>query len=156
MALPYNFEKKYSFSQENYPQINSNYLRTAIFNVFAQDKFVNETDGKISFSSNNTLVNADYGELGSTSYSSIAYASLNNALYNDFTLDSNGRDNISKTSISKFGSVSTWDLNSSFGGTWVSEAVSLFYSKSADNTGRTDDPKLVVTYWIPYDSHSIL
>ncbi len=57
MALPYNFEKKYTFSQEDYPQINANYLRTAIFNVFAEDKFIDEQENKITFSSNNTLVN---------------------------------------------------------------------------------------------------
>jgi len=57
MALPYNFEKKYSFSQEDYPQINANYMRTALYNVFATDKFVDEKENKISFSSNNTLVN---------------------------------------------------------------------------------------------------
>ena len=57
MALPYNFEKKYTFLQEDYPQINANYLRTAIYNVFAADKYIEETNEKITFSSNNTLIN---------------------------------------------------------------------------------------------------
>jgi len=57
MALPYNFEKKYSFSQEDYPHININFLRTAIYNVFAPDKFIEEKENKITFSSNNTLIN---------------------------------------------------------------------------------------------------
>lgn len=60
MALPYNFEKKYTFSNEEYPQINSNYLRTAIFNVFAKDKFIEEIEEKITFSSNNSLINFRY------------------------------------------------------------------------------------------------
>lgn len=57
MALPYNFEKKYVFTQEDYPQIKASYLRTGVFNVFAEDRFIEEEEGSIKFSSNNTLIN---------------------------------------------------------------------------------------------------
>lgn len=96
--------------------------------------------------SNTALVNADYGQLGSTDFGSVAYAGYSISAYNDITLNSDGRANISKTGVSKFGTRTSWDLNNSFTGAWVSGADSNFQAYFADETGTTRDPKLVVTY----------
>lgn len=99
-------------------------------------------------SSNNTLVSADYWQLGSTSFANISYASFSTAWYNDLTLDANGIANVSKTWISKFGSRLWWDINGSFTGTWSSWQITQIHCFFADNTGTSQDPKLVVTYTV--------
>ena len=97
--------------------------------------------------STTALENADYGQLGSTSFSSIAYASLTITGYNDFTLNASGISNISKTGISKFGGRTGWDLNNDTTGlSWVSSTFYQFNCYYSNNTGTTNDPKLVVTY----------
>lgn len=96
---------------------------------------------------NNDIATADYSQFGSTSFANIVYASLSTAGYNDFTLDANGRANVSKTGVSKFGQRSSLDLNNS--ATWASFGASYFYWQCADSSGTSTDPKLVVTYSIP-------
>lgn len=96
--------------------------------------------------SNNAVVSGDYSQLGSTVFSSITYSSYSISAYNDFTLDANGIANVSKTGISKFGTRMSWDTDGSFGGSWSAVANSSLNAKSADETGTTNDPKLVVEY----------
>jgi hypothetical protein len=99
--------------------------------------------------SNTDLVNSDYGQLGTTVFASISYASYNGSAYNDFTLDANGIANISKTDVSKFGGRVNWDTDNSFGGSWISLGQVRFNNYCADQTGTDSDPKLVVTYILP-------
>lgn len=112
--------------------------------------------------SNNNLVSADYGQLGSTVFASIARASLNAVNwwgwggYNNFTLDSNGIANVSLTGISRFGSRLNWDTDNSFWGSWSSNASSYYNSYLADQTGTTNDPKLVITYTLPIANNNFL
>lgn len=94
----------------------------------------------------NNLVNADYAQLGATSFANIAYASFSTVAYNDFTLDANGKANINVSGISKFGAITDWDLNNSFTGSWVSGQVSFTQWSAADEAGTTQDPKLTGTY----------
>jgi hypothetical protein len=96
--------------------------------------------------SNNTLVAADFGQLGSTDFGSVTYASFSLTAYNDITLNSSGIANINPTGISKFGARGGWDLNNNFTGTWSSFGHCYYYLYFADQTGTTKDPKLVVTY----------
>jgi hypothetical protein len=98
--------------------------------------------------SNNNLVSADYGQTGSTPFASVTYSSWTSSVYNDFTLDSNGIANVSKTGISKFATRLNWDTDNSVGGTWVSGAEVYFDTKGADASGTTQDPKLVITYTV--------
>ena len=102
--------------------------------------------------SNNIIVAADYSQLGTTTFANIAYASFSSTAYNDFSLDSNGIANISLTSISKFGTRLSWDINNSFTGTWVSTGQSYIYYRHADTAGTTQDPKLTITYTVPSSS----
>ncbi len=104
---------------------------------------------------NDNLANADYGQLGAVSFSSMAYASFSIAGYNDFSLNASGIANISKTGISKFGCKNGWDLAGSFGGTWGATNVLSFTGYFADQTGTTSDPKLVVTYTLPGEDEGI-
>lgn len=93
--------------------------------------------------SNTDLVVGDFDQVGSTSYASINLASLSQTAYNDFTLDSNGRGNISKTGVSKFGGRSGLDFDT---GTMSSGNDNIFAHYEADATGTANDPKLVVTH----------
>lgn len=106
--------------------------------------------------SNTVLVNADYGQLGSTSFANIAYASWSTTAYNDFTLDANGEANISKTGISRFGSRMGWDIGGTFGGAWASNDYTFFQFYTADQTGTTNDPKLSVIYSVSSPSQVII
>ena len=101
--------------------------------------------------SNNALVAADYGQVQTTSFGSITYANFSTSGYNDIALNSSGLSNINKTGISKFSFQLNWQINNSFTGTWDSWALSYMHSYSADQTGTTQDPKLVVTYLVVYD-----
>jgi len=96
--------------------------------------------------SNNEIVNADYSNLGTTVFSSIAQSSLSTGAYNDFTLDTNGEANIDVSGISKFGGRTSWDTDNSFGGSWSSGAVLNMIMRSADQAGTSNDPKLTITY----------
>lgn len=96
--------------------------------------------------SNTEIINADYGTLGSTSFSSASWADFSTSSYTDFTLNSSGLNNISKTGISKFGTMTDWDFDGSFGGSWSSGDSCGVGVRTADKTGETEDPKLVVTY----------
>lgn len=94
----------------------------------------------------NNLVNADYGQLGTTSFGNVAYADYSITGYNDITLNASGISNISKTGISKFGTRLSWDINNNFTGTWASGANSrLSYNAVAFGSNF---PTLVVTYTV--------
>jgi hypothetical protein len=129
-------------------------ISSAVFSVYGTDKAngLGSPDYDVVAStpaSNTTLAAADYGQLGTTVFASVAYASYDTAGYNGFSLDTNGIANVSKTGVSKFGARLSWDTDGSFGGSWGSAQGTRFNSNTADATGTTNDPKLVVTYTIP-------
>lgn len=96
---------------------------------------------------NTALVNADYNlaVFGTTSFGSITYANWSALAYNDITLDANGRANVSKTDVSKFGFRNDADMNNS-PPTWGASKVMQIGGFYADQTGTDKDPKLVVTH----------
>jgi len=98
--------------------------------------------------SNTEQAAADYQTVGSTAQcdSAIAYASWSTSGYNDFTLNTTGKGNISKTSISKFSCrEATYDVANS-APTWSSGKGYEMNGYYSHRTGTTNDPKLVVTY----------
>src|SRR3989344_2644202 len=98
--------------------------------------------------SNTALVGADYGQIGTTSQtgSPISYSSYSTSAYNDFTFNATGRGNVSKTSISKFGArIANYDAANT-APTWVTGDSWSLQGYYADQTGTSNDPKLVVTY----------
>lgn len=106
--------------------------------------------------SNTTIAASDYAlaKFGSTSFASMTIASFNaGGAYNDFSLNSNGLSNINKTGISKFAGMASGDLNN-VEPTWASATNGFAVIYFADQTGTSNDPKLVVEYseaaaWTP-------
>ena len=92
--------------------------------------------------SSNTLVAGDFGNVSFTAFATIAQSSLSQSAYNDFTLDSNGIANVSKTGISKFACI--YEVDRAI--TTITGVDNIFNFKPADTSGTTNDPKLVVTY----------
>jgi hypothetical protein len=94
---------------------------------------------------------SDYSNFGTTEFSSdISYASFSTSGYNEFSLNSSGIANISKTGISKFGTrESTYDAPNSEPTATNDNQESGFTVSFADTAGTTSDPKLVVEYSLP-------
>lgn len=101
--------------------------------------------GAATPAANNTLAASDYGQCGSTSFGSVAYADYNTGGYNDIVLDANGIANVSKTGISRFCTRLSWDMLNS-APTWASNKHTYIYGYFTDNSGTTNDPKLTVVY----------
>ena len=93
--------------------------------------------------SNNNLVAADYDNFGTTIFAQRAYDATTTGSYRSWTLNSSGLAAINKTGISKF---ALRDNDYDTGGTdpGANEYEINFYT--ADRTGTSEDPKLVVTY----------
>lgn len=97
--------------------------------------------------SNTTLVNDDYDQFGTTEFSTaVNVSSISDGSYTDFTLNASGISNISKTGVSKFGIRTVNDLSNSEPGTRAANYYSIVSWRSADYTGTSSDPKLVITY----------
>lgn len=94
--------------------------------------------------SNTALVDADFDQVGSTSFGSISLASWTGSAYNGISLNASGLANISKTGVSKFGQRIGGDLNNS-----APSSADRVQTYMADQTGTANDPKLEVTYSIP-------
>ena len=100
--------------------------------------------------SNTAITTADFDKnlFGTTAFSTITYAAIITAgvdVYTDWVLNASGITNISKTGVSKFGGRPLGDINNTTpaGRNYIDQ----WYS--ADNTGTTKDPKLVITYTYP-------
>lgn len=102
--------------------------------------------------SNTSLAASDFSNCGSVAQcdTAITYAGWSSSAYNDFTFNATGRGNISKISISKFSfRNANYDVAAS-PPAWVSGAASYYSIYMAEQTGTTNDPKLVVTYNIDF------
>ena len=100
--------------------------------------------------SDTDLVTADYDQVGTTAFSTgIPAGSFSTTAYNDFALNASGLAAISTTGISKFGARGgVYDVPNSTP-TWGSGQSQDFIGFFADQTGTTNDPKLVVTHAAP-------
>jgi len=116
---------------------------TAKFNALGADNF--HVCGATP-NGTNTVIDSDYGQLASTAFGSVVYASFSTAAYNDITLNSNGEANVAMEGKTSYGTRLGWDLNNSFGGTWASNSTTALRSFMADRAGTGNDPKLVVTF----------
>lgn len=103
--------------------------------------------------SNNDLVAGDYDNVGATSFSNLSMGSWTPGagIYHNFTLDANGRANISQTGVSKFAARVNRDLANSAPTGGNSRGIYF-----ADQAGTTNDPKLVVTYTLPTSTGNLL
>lgn len=100
----------------------------------------------------NTLATTDYLSAftidGATRLATGIAISSWNAVnsYTDFTLNASGVAYVSKTGNTFFGTRLKWDVDNSFTGTWSSTAETFVQVFTADQSGTTSDPKLVVEH----------
>lgn len=90
----------------------------------------------------------DYDSFGTTAFATaISYASWSTTAYNDFTLNASGIANIDKGGTSYFGAINdNYDRQDSEP-SWVGgNELSFISGYYADQTGTTNDPKLVVEH----------
>jgi len=97
--------------------------------------------------SNTDLVIGDFQQVGNIkqSDSGITYAAFSITGYNDITFNATGIGNISKTGISKFGCKCGADFSDTQP-EWTASTASYVWGYYAEQTGTSQDPKLVITY----------
>lgn len=98
---------------------------------------------------NNNIVAADYAQVGSTRYAdaditTVAWDPVDGH-YNTWTLNAAGLAAISVTGISKFCTRMKADMDNA-APTWASNGRENVIARSADQTGTTSDPKLVIVH----------
>lgn len=98
--------------------------------------------------STTTLANADFSQCGSVAQcdTAITYSGWSTSAYNDFTFNSTGRGNISKTGMSKFSARNANHDVAASQPTWGSGKNDQMEGSYSNTTGTTSDPKLVITY----------
>ena len=122
---------------------------TARSNFYSQSVVV---DRKVPTTAND-IANGDYDVSGwggiEQASNRITIASWSTTAYNDFTLNSTGIGNISKTGISWFGLRLSGDFDNSEPSPWQSVANATASGNFAERTDTTQDPKLVMVYTVP-------
>lgn len=106
--------------------------------------------GSATPAASDNLANSDFGNLGSTSFGSIAYAAWTaDGGYDDFTLNASGVAHLqaNRTGYCFLGVRLNWDMNNTTTGlTWSSGLDTRYEGIYADQAGTSRDPQLVVTY----------
>jgi hypothetical protein len=108
--------------------------------------------------SNTALVAGDYDSLGTTRLSdNVTIASLadDQATYDTWTLNSSGLAAISKTSITKFGLRTGWDIDNTEP-SWTANGEVYVAMLSAEGGYPNKQPRLVITYTLPFTSKTIV
>ena len=104
------------------------------------------------------LANDDYNIAGwdgvEQASNRITVASWSITVYNDFTLNAAGLSNVNKTGVSWLGVRLSGDFDNSEP-SWLSVTDASVTGNSADQTGTTQDPKLVIVHTGPPPSGSI-
>lgn len=102
--------------------------------------------------SSGTPALGDYSKFGTTDYATrITYAGFSTSAYNDWTLNTTGKSAIATGvgAVTKIGVRNGQYDADNVAPTWASNANNYFQAYYADQTGTTNDPKLVVTYSVP-------
>ena len=123
----------------------------SVYGNFKDDNLSATPDANVytsSPASDTAVASGDHGSYGSTPQcdTAVTYTNWTITGYNDFALNSTGRGNISKTGISKFGLRNAKHDVAASAPNWVSNVGSQIRAWSADKTGTSNDPKLVITY----------
>jgi hypothetical protein len=103
------------------------------------------------------LQSSDYAVagFGSVDMGSLTYAAYSTSAYNDITLNTDGENNISKTSVTSYGARFGWDFNNNFAGV-AGNGQNYYRCRYASNTGTSEDPKLTITYTVPGNYANLL
>ena len=128
-------------------------ISAATFSLYVTGKSNFDNDGNDTLNivsstpaANTAVVNGDYDSLGTTLYASAAdITSVTTSAYNVFTLNSTGRDAITKTSATKFGIREGHDINNDTVTPGTGNQVTF---SAAETSGTSQDPKLEVTYTV--------
>lgn len=122
-------------------------ISSAVLSLFGDSlNFINQSSTSVAIvgttpANKNDLVVADFGQFQFTAFASpIAFASLSQSAYNDFTLNASGISAINKTGVTSFGVITEVDRAI----TTITAQDNIFNFIMAD-TG-SNQPKLVVTY----------
>lgn len=132
--------------------VGSDTVTSATLSLYGSNKTtaLGSTDiDVVSFSPANaaSYANSDYSNFGTTRYATgIPSASWSTTGYNDFTLNATGIAAINGSGNTHFGLRLKWDVDGTFGGSWVSNSSTGFEMYSADQIGTTNDPMLTVTH----------
>ncbi|MFH1428667.1 MAG: glycine-rich domain-containing protein, partial [Candidatus Margulisiibacteriota bacterium] len=123
----------------------------SIYGSVKQDPSNNAGDINIYASdpaSNTVLAGGDYDSIGTTAFSTaITYDGWNIAGYNDFILNANGIAAIDVSGVSKFGARNANKDVAGSAPTWVNGTNEFrITGKTAETSGTTNDPKLVIDY----------
>lgn len=94
--------------------------------------------------SNLILANADYGTLGSASFSNATPTVTGS--YTDWSFNASGNAAVDTVGISKFGVRDNWDLTGIFDGVWSSGQESRIFGNYAETV---NEPKLAGTFTMP-------
>jgi len=130
---------------------DSNTIDSATFSLFGSTPDVHNFGGEASMiatspSSNTAIASGDYLNITYTRQASdILDTSWSTIAYNNWTLNATGLGNVSKTGVSKFGTVTSWDMDNT-APTWSSSGADTFTTFHAEETGTTKDPKLNVIH----------
>ncbi len=130
-------------------------ISSSTLSLYVFDKYNGSPDGSdymnvfhATTTSNTSLSTADYNDVGSTKGTSdIDIDNITTNSYLGFQLNSTGLGWISKTGVTKLGIREGHDLDN-VAPTDPSDGISVY---TADNTGTSNDPKLVVVYSISPD-----
>jgi len=100
--------------------------------------------------SNTDLVVGDFDQVGSVRQSDtdISYSSWDTTGYNDYVLNSTGRNNISLVGVSKFGAIEKKDFSNTEPSRPSNSTQDRLRAYMADELGTTKDPKLVVEHGV--------
>src|SRR3990167_2684982 len=107
-----------------------------------------------TIASTSAIADSDYGNVGSTSWGNLAYASYVADTRNAIAMNATGYGAINKTGITKIAMRHQVDFDGTFGGTWASNANSAFNIRFADIITEAQLPQLTVTYSAPTTSTS--
>jgi len=91
-----------------------------------------------------SVVVDDYNNIGTTSFSAVASASINTGSYTEFALSAGGIANISKTDWSKFALRDYRDFDNS-----APTVINRMRFEPSEETGTSKDPYLSITYTKP-------
>jgi hypothetical protein len=106
--------------------------------------------------SNDALVNADYGQIGTTELSNdITFANWSTSGYNPFTLSGSASvpfDGITKLAVRD----SAHDAATPSAPSWASNVATAMHSYKAEASGTSTDPKLVIVHTSPFTPKAIM
>lgn len=96
--------------------------------------------------SNNTIANTDFSAAGTTSFGELQFADAGTGAYEDITLNASGITAINGSGVTKYATTAECTFSSTNPTNNGTSANSRIYVYHADQTGTTNDPKLVVEH----------